>query len=118
MPYLVINTNLPRSKISKEFLAEAAEVMAKALRRPVSICCVQVNADVLLALGDPDEPTIQGSLTAIGRLGGDLNKDVAKALFEFLEPRLGVKGDRIAIQFIDLKGSELAVSGKTVENFE
>ncbi|KAK5980860.1 Phenylpyruvate tautomerase domain protein, partial [Trichostrongylus colubriformis] len=60
-----------------------------------------------------DEPCGYGVLKSIGGVGGSKNNDHAKALFALIKDHLGIEGNRMYIEFVDIGASDMAFNSRT-----
>ncbi|OQV21859.1 hypothetical protein BV898_04073 [Hypsibius exemplaris] len=117
MPLLIIDTNLPRSKIPKTFVNDAAELIASIIKQDKKHVGVLVKTDLIIGVGGSEEPAALGKLQAINLLGGERNNQYTAPIFEFIEKTLGIKGDRFVLEFQAIEGSEVALNGKTLADY-
>ncbi|KJH53193.1 phenylpyruvate tautomerase domain protein [Dictyocaulus viviparus] len=54
-----------------------------------------------------------GVLKSIGGVGGKENNDHAKKLFALIKEHLGIEGNRMYIEFIDIGAGDIAYNGRT-----
>uniref|UniRef100_A0A023FHD3 L-dopachrome isomerase n=1 Tax=Amblyomma cajennense TaxID=34607 RepID=A0A023FHD3_AMBCJ len=113
MPTLTINTNIQASKIPNDFLKTTANVVAESLGKPLSYVVVHISPDQLLSFGGTDDPCAIANLYSIGCLTPKENKKHSAALFEHIEKTLGIKGNRMYINYFDMPASDVGYSGKT-----
>ncbi|XP_037566815.1 macrophage migration inhibitory factor homolog [Dermacentor silvarum] len=113
MPTLTINTNLPASSIPNDFLKTTANVVADSLGKPLSYVVVHISPGQLMSFGATDEPCAIANLYSIGCLSPKENKKHSAALFEHIEKVLGIKGNRMYINYFDLPATNVGYSGKT-----
>uniref|UniRef100_L7M3U4 L-dopachrome isomerase n=1 Tax=Rhipicephalus pulchellus TaxID=72859 RepID=L7M3U4_RHIPC len=113
MPTLTINTNVPACNIPNDFLKTTANVVADSLGKPLSYVVVHISPDQMLSFGGTDEPCAIANLYSIGCLSPKENKKHSAALFEHIEKTLGIKGNRMYINYFDLPATNVGFSGKT-----
>ncbi|XP_064460337.1 macrophage migration inhibitory factor homolog [Ornithodoros turicata] len=113
MPTLQINTNVLAKDIPKDFLKTTAEVVAKSLGKPLSYVVVHVHPEQMMSFGGTEEPCATANLYSIGRLGKEENIKHSAAIFKHVENTLGIKGNRMYINFFDLPASDVGYDGKT-----
>ncbi|GBP66480.1 Macrophage migration inhibitory factor [Eumeta japonica] len=97
MPQLIIETNIPRSKIPADFISKAIPLLAQTVNRDEKLTAVVIHPDVLMSFGGSDAPTAIARVVVIDRLGPEENKKYCKVLFEFIEKELGVPQDRSVV---------------------
>ncbi|XP_049942435.1 macrophage migration inhibitory factor homolog [Schistocerca serialis cubense] len=113
MPHLSLQTNVPKSKISQDFLKETTKVIANTLSKPDSYCVVSVEADLPMAWGGSTDPCVVATLMSIGQLGTEANKKHSAAISSHLEKHLGIPKNRLYINFIDAKPADVGHDGTT-----
>nr|ABM55630.1 macrophage migration inhibitory factor-like protein [Maconellicoccus hirsutus] len=113
MPYFKLDTNVPRSKITPDFLKSTSKLVASTLGKPESYVVVQVNGDQSIIWGGTEEPCGYATLMSIGKLGIEENKKHAAAIYEHLLKHLGIPGDRMYINFVDSAPSTVGYNGST-----
>nr|BAF38455.1 macrophage migration inhibitory factor [Haemaphysalis longicornis] len=113
MPTLTINTNLPADKLPSDFLATTSKVVADSLGKPVSYVVVHINTDQVMSFGGSEELCAVANLYSIGCLSPKENKKHSAALFEHMKNTLGVKKDRMYINFFDVPATDVGYNGKT-----
>ncbi|VDN08205.1 unnamed protein product [Thelazia callipaeda] len=113
MPYLTIDTNVPREQVTVEFLKKASSTVAKALGKPESYVSVHVNSGQLMTFGGSTDPCAVCVLKSIGCVGGSVNNSHAEKLFSLLSADLKISKNRCYIEFVDIKASEMAFNGRT-----
>lgn len=115
MPILRIDTNLSKEKIPPDFLNTTAEVVAKILDKPVSYVVVHMNAEQQMGWGGTSDICALARLASIGQIGKEVNKQHARALFDHVEKNLGIKSDRMYIEFVNLDKANVGYIGKTFQ---
>nr|CAD7413938.1 unnamed protein product [Timema cristinae] len=115
MPLFRLETNVPRSKITPEFLDLTTAVMAKTLGRGKEYCMAEVIPDVLLSWKGSSAPAGNAMLLCIGLMGPEDNQRHAAVLSEHLFNHLGIPKDRLLIEFNDIKDSDVGFNGTTVD---
>uniref|UniRef100_A0A6B0UTX0 L-dopachrome isomerase n=1 Tax=Ixodes ricinus TaxID=34613 RepID=A0A6B0UTX0_IXORI len=138
MPTFTINTNIPAGKVPDDFLQTTAELVARSLGKPLSkqymqahwtagcksgsgallypnfrYVVVHISTDQKMSFGGSTEPCAIANLYSIGCLGDAENKKHSAALFKHVQKTLGIKGDRMYINFFDMPATDVGYNGKT-----
>ncbi|KAF8357269.1 mif-1 [Pristionchus pacificus] len=115
MPVFTLSTNVPSSKISDAFISELSSKLADLLHKPESYVAVHVIGDQKLSFGgDGKSPAGSALLKSIGSVGtSKQNNDIAKVLHPLIEKNLGIKQDRLYIEFVNLAASAVSHNGQT-----
>ena len=77
-------------------LQAASKIVASSLGTPESYVQVELKTDVPMVFGGTDEPTAACTLSSIGAIGGDKNKDISAAICAHLEEYYGIQPGRCA----------------------
>ena len=112
MPFLQVNTNIPKEKITEQFTLSLTDVLAKTLSKPKDYCAVHILPGQMISFGGTNEPCAYVSLMSIGRLGVEENKKHSHALMGALE-KLGIPSSRIYIYFQDALPFEVGYNKTT-----
>ncbi|VDN50411.1 unnamed protein product [Dracunculus medinensis] len=113
MPFYQINTNLPADKIPANFAKEASALVANTLGKPENYVAVQIASGQNMTFAGSAEPCAVCVLKSIGCVGGRVNNSHAEKLFKQLNDKLGIRKDRIYVEFIDVDASTFAYNGRT-----
>jgi hypothetical protein len=116
MPHFRLLTNVPASKIPKNFLQEMTTLLAKSFGRHEGFFCT-VIPDQLMTRGGTNEPCATVSLMSILKLGPTDNIAHSKVIFEKVCTDLRIAKDRMLIEFDYKQAYELGFNGTTVEEF-
>ncbi|XP_070840794.1 D-dopachrome decarboxylase [Chaetodon trifascialis] len=117
MPFIDIQTNLPASSFSEDFVKKLSSTAAAALGKPVDRMNVVVKPGLLIFIAGSCSPCVMLSVSAIGVTDtADKNKEHSAKIFEFLTRELGLTEDRIVIQFHALQPHQIGKMG-TVMSF-
>jgi len=114
MPHLSIQTNVKRSDIPEDLPKSLCQVLSDTLGKPYESCSVTIIPDVLRCWGGSTEPSVQSTLMSIGHLGPEVNIKHTKAITDTISKALGVKLDKIGIQFFDADSHYIGYKGTTV----
>lgn len=113
MPTLVIYTNVAKDKIPADFLTKATDVLAKQLGKPQKYITICLVPDTMMSHGGSTDPCAAVSVTSIGKLGPDVNKDHSSVIGNFISETLGIAKDRFYIKFEDVAPSNVGYNGST-----
>nr|CDJ88729.1 Macrophage migration inhibitory factor domain containing protein [Haemonchus contortus] len=113
MPVFSFHTNVAASKVTPDLLKQISALVARILHKPESYVCVHVVPDQHMIFAGTDEPCGVGVLKSIGGVGGSKNNEHAKALFALIKDHLGISGNRMYVEFIDIGAADIAFNSKT-----
>jgi phenylpyruvate tautomerase len=113
MPLLRLETNIPKSKVTVDFLNQTAAVMAKTLGKPESECGATVIPDLPVAWGGSTDPCGTVTLLSIGKLGVEENKKHSAVLHDHFEKNLEIPRNRLFIIFTDVDPANVGCNGTT-----
>ncbi|XP_055342860.1 MIF-like protein mif-2 [Paramacrobiotus metropolitanus] len=113
MPTLQINTNVTVDKIPKEFNREVTDFLSSLMEMDPKFFTVFVNAGQLITNGGTHEPCGFASLWFIGSFFGNVSEKHNKALFDFVQQKLGIAPNRFAIFYHDMPPAAVGYDGKT-----
>ncbi|XP_063373539.1 MIF-like protein mif-2 [Cydia amplana] len=116
MPCLRILTNVPNSKIPKDFVNRIIPVLAKAVRKDVEkfSCVISGDCQVSFA-GDSSQPGAVSTLESIGHVAPEDNRVIGRDLSAFVQKELGIHPDRFFISIYDIKGTNIVKGGDTLQ---
>ncbi|KAG9266091.1 D-dopachrome decarboxylase [Astyanax mexicanus] len=115
MPFVELNTNLPASRFSEEFLKKLTSTTASALGKPEDRMIVQVNPDLPLFVFGSSAPCVILSVAGIGVTDtAEKNRDNSAKIFPFLTQELGLSEDRVVIRFSPLEAWQVGKKGTVV----
>ncbi|XP_068443898.1 macrophage migration inhibitory factor [Clinocottus analis] len=113
MPMFVVNTNVAKSEVPAALLSEATEELVKALGKPAKYIAVSINPDQMMMFGGKGDPCAVCSLSSIGKIGSEYNKQYSKLLCGLLNKHLGISPDRIYINFVDMDPANVGWNNTT-----
>ncbi|XP_051960989.1 D-dopachrome decarboxylase isoform X1 [Xyrauchen texanus] len=117
MPFIDLETNLPASKFSEDFLKRLCTTTAAALGKPEDRMNLVVKADLPMLIAGSCSPCVMLSVSAIGVTDtAEKNKEHSAKIFQFLTGELGLTDDRIVIRFYPLEPWQVGKRG-TVMSF-
>ncbi|EED81730.1 predicted protein [Postia placenta Mad-698-R] len=97
MPSLVLKTNLA----------------AKTLNKPEVYISVSYDYSENLTFNGSFDPTFLLTVTSLDNITPELNEGYSKVLYNFLESKLGIPGDRGYITFLDPGRAYMGYQGTT-----
>ncbi|XP_071378912.1 D-dopachrome decarboxylase [Centroberyx affinis] len=117
MPFIDLESNLPASKFSEDFLKKLCSTTAGVLGKPEDRMNLVVKPGVPMLIGGSCSPCAVLSVSAIGVTDtADKNKEHSAKIFQFLTGELGLTEDRIVIRFYALEPHQVGKKG-TVMSF-
>ncbi|XP_060946475.1 D-dopachrome decarboxylase [Limanda limanda] len=117
MPFIELQTNLPVSSFSEDFMMKLCSSTAAALGKPEDRMNVVVKPGLPMLMAGSCSPCLMLSVSAIGVTdSAEKNKEHSGKIFEFLTRELGLTEDRIVIQFHELQPHQVGKKG-TVMSF-
>ncbi|KAG5261714.1 hypothetical protein AALO_G00287540 [Alosa alosa] len=117
MPFIDLESNLPASKFTEEFLKKLCTATATALGKPEERMNLVVKAGLPMLIAGSCSPCVMLSVSAIGVTDtAEKNKEHSAKIFQFLTGELGLTEDRIVIRFYALEPMQVGKKG-TVMSF-
>ncbi|CAB1441558.1 unnamed protein product [Pleuronectes platessa] len=112
MPFIELQTNLPVSSFSEDFMMKLCSSTAAALGKPEDRMNVVVKPGLPMLMAGSCSPCLMLSVSAIGVTdSAEKNKEHSAKIFEFLTRELGLTEDRIVIQFHALQPHQVGKKG-------
>ena len=113
MPYLKIQTNIQLHKeYQVKFLTKLSKTLEEILQKPEKYIMTILEQDIPLFFAGSDEPAVFAELKSIG-LNISTTEKLTRNLCDFLHNELGVKEERIYIEFSKISGEMWGWNGKT-----
>ncbi|XP_077088900.1 D-dopachrome decarboxylase [Siphateles boraxobius] len=117
MPFINLETNLPASKFTEDFLKRLCTTLAAALGKPEDRMNLVVKTDLPMMIAGSCSPCVLMSVSAIGVTDtAEKNKEHSAKIFQFLKGEFGLSDDRILILFYPLEPWQIGKKG-TVMSF-
>ncbi|XP_030624472.1 D-dopachrome decarboxylase [Chanos chanos] len=117
MPFIDLESNLPASKFSEDFLKKLCSTTAAILGKPEDRMNLVVKPDLPMWIAGSSSPCVMLSVSAIGVTDtAEKNKAHSAKIFQFLTGELGLSEDRIVIRFYPLEPWQVGKKG-TVMSF-
>ncbi len=111
MPYIKIQTNGEVGS-KEEFLKKLSAEMAGKLSKPESYIMTALEADLKMTFAGNTEKTAFVELKSIG-LTESMTEELSRFICDFVEKELGIKKDRVYIDFADSPGGMWGWNGGT-----
>lgn len=108
MPFLTVHTNAV-AKDKDAFMQEAADFVAKELRKPISYVIVTLNDGANMVFGGKKE--VKSALVEMKSVGFANKAELAGKLTDFLSAKLGLDKGFVNIHFIDMPAGDLSIGG-------
>ncbi|XP_064081534.1 macrophage migration inhibitory factor homolog isoform X2 [Macrobrachium nipponense] len=99
MPCFELSTNVPREKVTSDFILSLSKEIAACLGKPEQYVAVRILPDQLMSFGGTLEPCGTGQLLSIGKLGVEENKVISAKIFAEVEKTLGIPNDSYWMQW-------------------
>eukprot|EP00703_Trepomonas_sp_PC1_P003036 JAP93570.1 Putative macrophage migration inhibitory factor [Trepomonas sp. PC1] len=113
MPCIIISSNIKlENEQSQLFIQEASQVLADTMGKPEQYCMVGYQHSNMV-FGGSDKPCAFIQLSSIGNINPSNNSKVAKALSAVVSKHLQVDGNRVYINFTDVKATNWGFNGGT-----
>ncbi|KAK6316342.1 D-dopachrome decarboxylase-A [Coregonus clupeaformis] len=112
MPFIDLESNLPASKFSEEFLKKLGYQTAAILGKPEERMMLVVKPGLPMLMGGTCAPCVILSVSAIGVTDTAVkNNEHSANIFTFLTGELGLTEDRIVIRFYALEPHQVGKEG-------
>uniref|UniRef100_A0A1A8H0L0 D-dopachrome decarboxylase n=1 Tax=Nothobranchius korthausae TaxID=1143690 RepID=A0A1A8H0L0_9TELE len=117
MPFIDLQTNLPASLFTDDFLKRFCSAAAAALGKPEDRMNLVVSPGLPMLIAGSCSPCVMVAVSAISVTDtAEKNKEHSAKIFEFLTKELNLSDDRIVIQFHELQPHQVGKKG-TVMSF-
>ncbi|XP_058496835.1 D-dopachrome decarboxylase [Solea solea] len=117
MPLVQLQTNLPASVFSEDFLLKFSGCLAASLGKPADRMNLAVTPALPLLVAGSCSPCVMLTVSAIGATDtADKNKEHSANIFDFLTSQLSLSEDRIIVQFNELQPHQVGKK-RTVMTF-
>ncbi|XP_059839259.1 macrophage migration inhibitory factor isoform X1 [Hypanus sabinus] len=113
MPTFVLSTNLSRSNIPDVLAEELTALLSKELGKPQKYIAVHIMPDQMMHFGGSSDPCALASLSSIGKISNQQNKNYSKLLFDLVNKHLHISADRMYIIFQDLNPANVGWANTT-----
>src|SRR5690349_22130188 len=113
MPLLKLTTSTPPKPENAAMLASLSRLVAELLGKPESYMMTAIEHPTAMTFGGTTEPTCFVELKNVGRFRPELTKRLSEEICARLSSGLGVKADRIYIEFADADGYLWGHDGST-----
>ncbi|KAJ8286452.1 hypothetical protein GJAV_G00039400 [Gymnothorax javanicus] len=117
MPFIELESNLPASKFTDDFLKKLCATTAATLQKPEERMNLAVKSGMPMLMAGSTAPCVMMCVSAIGVTDtAEKNKEHSAKIFQFLTGELGLSEDRIVIRFYPLESWQVGKKG-TVMTF-
>ena len=117
MAYLMIQTNLPMTKVAKQaVLRAAAALVAEELGKPQEFVMVALQPDVDMLFAGSDDPVAFLELKSVG-LPARHTRRLSSELCSLIHQHLGITPERTYVKFIDVGRGMWGWKGDTFESY-
>jgi phenylpyruvate tautomerase len=115
MPLLAIKTSapLPAPAERDAILLQLSREVSRALGKPERYVMVSLEVGVAMCFAGKTEPTCYAELKSIGGIDRGTTPELSQALCAALEASLGVRQDRIYVEFTNVPGALWGHGGDT-----
>ena len=114
MPLIKTMVSVKCDQEKKENLALAlSKICADGLGKPESYVASLIEDDAVFAFGGAKSGAALVEVRSIGGLNGAVNAALSKCICDQLETALGIPGDKVYINFVDVQASDWGCNGKT-----
>lgn len=112
MPFIDLESNLPASRFSEDFLKKLCSTTAAVLGKPEDRIISVVKPGLPMLIAGSCSPCVLLSVSAIGVTDtAEKNKEHSAKIFQFLTGELGLGEDRIVIRFYALEPHQVGKKG-------
>ncbi|KAK3524606.1 hypothetical protein QTP70_029912 [Hemibagrus guttatus] len=116
MPFIDLETNLPASKFSEDFLKKLCSTAAAVLGKPEDRMNLVVKPDLPLLIAGSCSPAVSLMVSAIAVTDtAEKNKEHSAKLFQFLTQELGLSQDRAPVEIGLLLVEEVEEGGECTD---
>jgi len=99
MPTLRIYTNVQvDAATGSDLLKSLSKEVAAILNKPESYVLIHLNPNQMMSFGGTEEPTAFLELISLGKIGGDINKEISSRLAGILKNKLGIQPGRYYVK--------------------
>ncbi len=112
MPYLKIETN-KKLDVTKDFLKKISEFTSGLLGKPEKKIMISICSETKMMLDKSTEPLAFIQLKSIG-LPSEKCAEYSRSICEFIESEIGIRSDRLYIDFSNIEGSMFGFNKKTL----
>ena len=112
MPYFKIETN-KKLDVTTDFLNKISEFTSTLLGKPEKKIMISICSEAKMMLDKSTEPLAYIQLKSIG-LPPEKCGQYSKSICEFIESEIGIRPDRLYIDFSNIEGSMFGFDKKTL----
>ncbi len=113
MPLLKIETSAtPDEETRKKLVGGLSKIVAKDIGKPEKYVMVSLVSGAMSMSGQAGDAAFV-DVRSIGGLGPDVNKELARDVCDLLGSSLGLRGDRVYMNFTDVPAADWGWNGST-----
>jgi phenylpyruvate tautomerase len=109
----IISSASPEPSAARRLLSNLSSLFAKELGKPEAYVMTCLEAPAAMTFGGSDEPSAYVEIKNIGRFTGERTRALSAELCPLIASALGVKTNRIYIEFGDAEGHLWGYDGDT-----
>eukprot|EP00055_Hartaetosiga_balthica_P015843 m.96769 g.96769 ORF g.96769 m.96769 type:complete len:116 (-) comp8973_c1_seq1:85-432(-) len=113
MPLIELFVSVSAPENVETVQKEIADMMAKAIGKPVDFVMVRIAFDESISFGGTMAPAALVKLGSIGKISADENKKYSEVLCNFLESSFQISPERTYIQITDYERQNWGWNGST-----
>ena len=113
VPFAPGGTDWIKGPRDLDFSLKASAAVAELVGKPEKFVMVLVEAGGTMSFGGTHEPAAFLQLISLGKIGGEINKGITRALSDLMAEAFGVPADRLYLHFIDPARSDFGWNGTT-----
>ena len=114
MPLIITKTSVKCDSDNTERLALAlSKICADGIGKPETYVASLVEDDATFAFGGEKADATLVEVRSIGGLNGNVNEALTQSICECVEAELGIPGDRVYVNFMDVPAANWGWNGRT-----
>jgi phenylpyruvate tautomerase len=113
MPFLKVETSMALADEVREHLMKSlSTVVSETIGKPEKYVMIALDSTPLMMGGRSGEAAF-AEVRSIGGLGGNVNTQLSRRVCEILGETLGIKGDRVYLNFREVEAGDWGWNGGT-----
>lgn len=113
MPLIRLETSVaPAEDVKQDLLKSLSSMIASAIGKPEQYVMAELSGGAFLMAGEGGDAAF-ADIRSIGGLNGTVNAEIADLLCTLLKEKLGVRPDRVYINFTDVSAAQWGWNGNT-----
>ena len=114
MPLIKLQTSVECSREQKEKLTgKLSALCAEKIGKPETFVAALVEDDAVISFGGSQAEAAFVEVRSIGGLNGSVNKSLSSGVCSILEAEIGIRPDRVYINFIDVSAADWGWNSST-----